>query len=143
VTENRATYVGETSLGVPIVIEDEHGLPTLAASRCPRCGDVRVPVRALCPQDQTPSEVIAVNGAGTIYESVQLSMAPPGFDVPFWVGYVDLVEGARVFAQIAYATGQVDPSHGDEVRLEIKQVNAGDPPVLGPVFRRVNHDAAQ
>jgi uncharacterized OB-fold protein len=142
VIEDRVHYVGESSLGISIVIEDENGQPALAASRCPECADVRVPPRSLCPMDRTPADVIAVTGAGTIYEAVELSMAPPGFDVPFWVGYVDLVEGARVFAQIERDEGQVDPAHGDEVRLEIKQVNAGDNPVFGPVFRRVNHDAA-
>jgi uncharacterized OB-fold protein len=135
-------YVGEDSRGASLVIPDEAGNLALAASRCPTCSDVRVPARPLCPVDLTDCEYITLTGRGQIYETVQISMAPQGFEAPYWVGYVDLTEGARVFAQIDHQEGQPEPRRGDHVSVEIRQVNSGDEPVYGPVFRRVNDNAS-
>jgi uncharacterized OB-fold protein len=70
-------------------------------------------------------------------------LAPQGFEAPYWVGYVDLDEGARYFAQIGWNEGDPDPSHGDSVSMSVEPVGSGEDRVLGPVFRRVVPDAPE
>jgi uncharacterized OB-fold protein len=70
-----------------------------------------------------------------------MSLAPQGFEAPFWVGYVDLDEGVRFFAQIASADGDSDPAHGDRVAMHIEAIGAGADAIYGPVFRRVLSNA--
>ncbi len=131
-------YVGEASLGRSIFTGDSDSVPHLAASRCPLCGDVRFPARTLCPNDLTECDPYALSGDGTIYETVELSLAPKGFEPPFWVGFVDLDGGARVFAQIAAPDdGQSEPRHGDRVQLQINVIQQGDNPLYGPGFWKV------
>jgi uncharacterized OB-fold protein len=131
------TMVGEASLGYAIVGVTDAGTTYLCGSRCPSCGDVRYPPRALCPLDQSVCEDVAMPGDGTVYETVKMSLTPQGFAAPMWVGYVDLDFGPRVFAQIHVADGETDPAHGDQVDLHIRPVKVdGDVTVHGPVFLR-------
>lgn len=137
------TYVGESSLGHSVFSDEGSGPLRLSGSRCPACGDIRLPPRTLCGNDLTACEPFELSGDGTIYETVQVSLAPQGFEAPFWVGYVDLDEGARYFAQIGWTEGDPDPGHGDRVTMSIEAIGTGNEPVLGPVFRRVARDAGE
>lgn len=130
------SYVGEVALGHSVFDGDD---TALLGSRCAECRDTRFPVRRLCPNGHGPSEEIAFSGLGTIYEAVLVHLAPSGFDAPFWVGYIDLDEGARLFARIGWDDGAEDfPTHGDRVRMHVEPVAVRDEPVLGPVFRKVS-----
>lgn len=130
------TYVGERSIGRPIAWADPDGSQHLEGSRCPECGDVRVPARARCPNDLTACESFLFSGGGTVYATVQVSLAPQGFEAPFWAGYVDLDEGARLFAQVAPGDGGRAPATGDHVTLTLAKLTERDgEAVEGPVFR--------
>ncbi|ABH00831.1 conserved hypothetical protein (plasmid) [Rhodococcus jostii RHA1] len=135
------SYVGEASLGQSIITENGDGSWSLAASKCPQCGDVRLPARKICPNDSTKCESVNLSGRGEIYESVQVSMAPRGFEPPYWVGYVDLEEGVRLFSQIDCAPGENDPSHGERVVLDVRVISSEEEPVYGPVFKRIGFNA--
>src|ERR1700712_626075 len=69
-------------------------------SRCPQCGEYRYPPRVLCVNDLTPMEKVAVSPRGTLVEAVWVERPPYGQAEPFWVGYIDMPEGTRVFAKI-------------------------------------------
>ena len=130
------TYVGERSIGRPIAWADPDGAPRLEGSRCPDCGDVRIPARARCPNDLTACESFAFSGGGTVYAAVQVSLAPQGFDAPFWAGYIDLDEGARLFAQVAHGDDGRAPAAGDRVTLTLARLTERDgEAVEGPLFR--------
>jgi uncharacterized OB-fold protein len=131
------TELGELSLGASLLERGPDSRYRLRASHCPRCGDVRVPPRELCPNDSTPCTPTGLNGAGTIYEAVHIVIPPQGFDTPFWAGYIDLDEGARFFAQIACAEGESPPRHGDRVQMNVEWIGTADRQVLAPVFARV------
>ena len=131
------TELGELSVGGSVLERGPGGGYRLRASRCPTCGDVRVPPRDLCPNDSTPCTPNGLTGAGTIYEAVNILIPPQGFDAPFWAGYVDLDEGARFFAQIACTEGEAPPRHGDRVQMNVEWIGTGDRRVLAPVFARV------
>ena len=130
--------VGEDSIGTAIVVQDVDGTgtPGIAASRCPVCSEVRVPPRVLCPNDLSGCEPHTVAGEGVVYEAVVIAMAPTGFEAPFCVGYIDLDESARMFAQIAWADGDEEPTHGDRVSIKVEKIGAPDHERLAPVFHR-------
>jgi len=87
----------------------------------------------LCAKDLTECETVALSSHGVLYEASLIRVAPVGFKAPFWLGYVDLPENVRVFAQIEW-TDDTEPQHGDPVELQIKLVRHDPAPVLGPVF---------
>jgi len=130
------SVVGESSLGAAVIGCDADGRAYLYVSRCDRCGDVRFPSRPLCPHDLSATEVAQSGDEGTIYEAVQMSLVPPGFDAPVWVGYVDLPGAIRVFSQLAWEPGESAPKHGDPVKLTMQRVRSGPDAPLGPVFTR-------
>jgi uncharacterized OB-fold protein len=127
--------LGEESIGQAVLAEDEGGTLRLVASRCPDCGDVRMPGREYCVDHGIACDRILLSGRGVIYEAVYVSVPPEGFDRQFWTGYIDLDEGPRVFAQIACADGATPPAHGQRVRMRVEEI--GIRPILAPVFRRV------
>jgi uncharacterized OB-fold protein len=126
------SYVGDATLGHSVFNADG---TALVGSRCPECGDTRFPGRKLCVNDLQECEACEFSGLGTIYEAVRVELAPGGFDAPFWVGYIDLDEGARLFAQIRWSE-ESTPCHGDRVQMHVEPVALRDEPVLGPVFRK-------
>jgi uncharacterized OB-fold protein len=131
------TELGELSLGYSLLERGTEGGYRLRASRCPRCGDVRVPARELCPNDSTRCTPVGLTGAGTIYEAVNVVIPPQGFDTPFWAGYIDLDDGVRFFAQIACADGEPPPQHGQRVQMSVEWIGNAGNRVLAPVFARV------
>jgi uncharacterized OB-fold protein len=134
-------FVGESSLGASIFVDDDLDNPRLAASKCPVCGDVRFPARSLCPNDLEECDPFEASGPGTVYEAVLILLAPQGFEAPYWVGYVDLDDGLRVFGQILHSPPDAVPTHGDRVEMSVGPLGVGDHAALGPRFRRVCRDA--
>lgn len=123
---------GEHALELQILRETDGGLE-LVGSRCPRCEKHFYPPRRLCSNDLAECSQVALSSRGTVYEATHIRIAPVGFEAPFWLGYVDLPENVRVFAQIEWS-GDAEPRHGDHVELVIKTVRQGSEPVAGPVF---------
>ena len=131
------TELGEMSLGYSLLERGADSRYRLRASRCPRCDDVRVPPRELCPNDSAPCTPTSLTGAGTIYEAVHIAIPPQGFDTSFWAGFIDLDEGVRFFAQIACADGEPPPGHGERVQMNVEWIGNGDRRVMAPIFTRV------
>ena len=130
------TLVGEDSVGRPIASTDQDGIAHLEGSKCPACGDVRVPARVRCPNDLTLCERLLCSGRGTVYEVVKVSLVPQGFAAPFWAGYIDLDEGARLFAQVAAGDDGRPPEARDRVVLTLAPLRQRDgEEVQGPLFR--------
>lgn len=131
------TELGELSLGYSLLEWASDGSARLRASRCPDCGDVRIPPRAFCVNDSTSCQEISLSGGGTIYEAVRIQIPPDGFDGPFWAGYIDLDEGPRFFAQIACSDGETRPEHGARVQMAVHDIGIAERSLLAPVFVRV------
>ena len=128
--------VGEASLGGAVMGVAEDGVAFLEVSVCPSCGDMRFPARPLCPNDLHRTHVARSAEEGIIYEAVKMSLVPPGFEAPIWVGYVDLPGSIRVFSQLGWREGEPEPRHGDAVTLTMQVVSSDGEDVLGPVFER-------
>lgn len=131
-TTTETRFPGQHALEQQILREGEDGLE-LVGSRCPRCETSFYPPRRLCARDLAECETVALSTRGTLYEATKIRIAPVGFEAPFWLGYVDLPENVRVFAQIEWS-GDGEPRAGAPVELVVKTVRQGPPEVLGPVF---------
>lgn len=129
---NAPRFPGQHALELQVLREGDEGLE-LVGSRCPECGTHFYPPRRLCANDLSECREVVLSTHGTLYEATQIQVAPVGFEAPFWLGYVDLPENVRVFAQIEW-NGDGEPRHGDRVELAIKTVRQEPSPVVGPVF---------
>jgi uncharacterized OB-fold protein len=95
------------------------GLFTLAAgavrlrgTRCPTCGTVAFPGRAVCGgcgcRTLEPAEL---SGRGRVHAFTSVRTPPAGFDGPYLAAVIDLDEGPRVFAMLtAEPADPADPA---------------------------------
>jgi uncharacterized OB-fold protein len=90
----------------PYVSTSDAGGPTLMAGECEDCGQRVFPPPAVCPFCMGERmRSIPISRRGTLYSFSVLRQAPPEFDPPYLIGYVDMPEGVRIFTQLA----DVDP----------------------------------
>jgi uncharacterized OB-fold protein len=104
----------------------------LVGSRCPACGRTFYPARELCPEHLEVCAEVDLSEHGVIHAAAFVVRPPAGFEQQFWVAYVDLPEGVRVFAQLEWRSER-PPAGGDEVLLNAGRVR-DDPPRVGPRF---------
>jgi benzoylsuccinyl-CoA thiolase BbsA subunit len=98
----------------------ETGLPYLKGYRCKQCGKIWFPKFAHCPNPDCWSdemEVIPLSRRGRIYSATDVFIGQPSMRqyMPLSVGYVDLPEGIRIFAQLEGGLGRFRCE--DEVEL--------------------------
>ena len=70
-------------------------IETIAASRCPRCGDVVAPPAAYCPRHPVRMTPTMVLGLGEVISFTTLHSPPEGFRSPLNIALVELDGGAR------------------------------------------------
>ena len=139
----------DTNGGIPIapnLFEFSVEGARLIGSRCIKCGEVRFPVNAFCPQCCTETtETIPLSRRGILYSfTVQRFRPPPPYQgpqdfKPYGVGMIELPEGLRVTAVLA----DKDPESlvvGMEMELIITKFFADENgrDVLGYKFKKVS-----
>ena len=77
----------------------------IAASRCPRCQRMVVPVARHCPDHPVSMEPASVPGVGEIVSFTTLHSPPGGFRSPLHIALVELVGGARFICHGAETVG--------------------------------------
>jgi uncharacterized OB-fold protein len=91
-----------TVVAASAVTTNAPGGPALVGVRCPDCGLVAFPAPVRCPGCLATSLAPHVLArVGTLYSYATVHVGPPGWPVPYTVGYVDLPDGARVFGHMA------------------------------------------
>lgn len=75
---------------------------TLIGSRCRACGATTFPVRSACPDCRVAdaSDQVELERSGVLHTFTIVRQAPPGEQVPYGLGYVDLPPGVRVFSRL-------------------------------------------
>ena len=79
--------------------------PHLLGSCCSSCGKVFFPPQELCTECLQEGSIKekALSSRGKVYSFTIVareSLAPPGFQVPYAYGYIDLPEGVRVLSKM-------------------------------------------
>lgn len=123
--------------------EDAEG-PFIRGGRCAACGGRALEPRPVCPHCLSDAGMaeLPVGRRGVLYTATVVHQAPPGFAVPFRVGYVDVEDGIRVFAHIADGPGR--PEIGDTVALSIRTLKtaADGTALVGPFYAAPRPEAA-
>jgi uncharacterized OB-fold protein len=70
-------------------------------------------------------EVAPLSSRGTVYTYTVVHQAPPGFEAPYALAYVDLPEGVRVLGQIAGVEAET-VRIGLEVELSLEPFGEDD-----------------
>lgn len=79
---------------------DKDGTPTLLASQCMRCKETFFPLLKVCPRCLEEPQTIFLGDTGILYTYTIIHIGPQGYATPYAVGYVDMPEGVRLFAQL-------------------------------------------
>lgn len=118
----------------PDALEVGPGGGRLIGARCPACGAHFFPRRELCSRCLGHLEPVALSGRGTVHTFTVIHQAPPGFEAPYVLAYVDLPEGVRVLGQL-----EGEPAIGAQVELVLRTVGQDDQGrrVVGFRFRPV------
>lgn len=123
---------GEQALDVQIMRREDDDW-RLIGSRCPECHTTYFPPRALCAADLADCVEVELSPKGVVYEAALVRIPPVGFAAPYWVAFVDLPGGVRIFTQLDWR-GEDDPEDGDAVECTFRTVRRDPYEVVGPVF---------
>ena len=113
----------------------------LLGSRCRECGTTYFPPRQICPRCMKEGilEPLPLSRQGALYTYTVIRQAPPRYPAPYAVGYVDLPEGVRVFAQLeGWQARELRVGEEMEVFLTTIRKDEGDRELIGYKFRPVN-----
>jgi benzoylsuccinyl-CoA thiolase BbsA subunit len=117
---------------------EEGGHVFLVGSRCPVCNKHVFPQRAFCDSCDTdvPMAPARLSRTGTLYSYSEVHVAPRVFTTPYVVGYVDLPEGVRVFAQVEHRAAELAPGERVEVTLGTIRTADSGRAVISYKFRK-------
>ena len=91
-------------LAPDLVTRDADGTPHLVGGRCCACGARSFPKALVCSGCLSEEvESVTLASEGTLYSFAAVHAAPPGWRLPYVLGYVDLPDNVRVLAHIAAA----------------------------------------
>jgi uncharacterized OB-fold protein len=74
--------------------------PRLIASECVACAAKAWPPATRCHLCWSEVRELSLSRTGALYAYTRVHVGPPGIEVPYVVGYVDLPEGVRVFTHV-------------------------------------------
>ena len=118
--------------------------PYLKGYRCKECGKIWFPKFLPCPNPDCWSdnmEVVPLSRRGKLYSATDIYVGQPSMRgyIPLTVGYVDLLEGVRIFSQLEGELGSFQC--GDQVELTTGSVrnDSGGQPILGYKFKKVSY----
>lgn len=113
--------------------------PFLKGYRCKKCEQLDFPKPSHCTACWGDEfEIVPLNRKGTLYSSATLYVGQQGIDAPYAVGYVDLPENLRIFAQLEPKNGHFQC--GDEMELIYGTIRLNNDglPVTSYKFKKVN-----
>ena len=80
-------------------------IETIAASRCPRCGEMVAPPATYCPRHPVRMVPARLPGVGEVVSFTTLHSPPEGFKSPLHLALVELEGGARFFCHGSQTRG--------------------------------------
>jgi len=123
-------------------IPEDGSPPYLKGYKCKKCGKLDFPKPVICTECWGEEfEVVPLSRKGKLYSFSELYVGPPGYgqDLPYIIGYIDLPEGIRVFAQLEGEPGTYRCD--DEVELTIGRIRKDEEgrPVISYKFKKAEN----
>jgi uncharacterized OB-fold protein len=105
-----------------IYYDFKDGRPYLIGSKCNQCGYIAFPKKMVCPACMTNGSMqdMGLSRTGKIETFSTLHVAPPGFPIPYTVGYVVLPEGPRIFSILTDSGEAINI--GDDAELVVGKI---------------------
>ncbi|BBO80983.1 hypothetical protein DSCO28_15490 [Desulfosarcina ovata subsp. sediminis] len=113
--------------------------PCLKGWRCKNCGQLDFPKLDTCPNCWgTEYEMVPLSRTGTLYSFTDIFIGAPGLKTPYIIGYVDMPEDLRIFAQLDGEVGSF--ACGDAVEVTTGEIgtNRDGLPITGYKFKKVS-----
>jgi benzoylsuccinyl-CoA thiolase BbsA subunit len=112
--------------------------PYLKGYRCKKCGQLDFPKLSLCANCWGEEfEMVALSKTGELYSYAEILVGQPGMETPYTIGYIDLPEKIRVFAQLEGAAGFFQCGDQMEVTAGTIRINRDGLPLTSYKFRKV------
>lgn len=113
-----APHQGRTLAANEISVSPD-GDVRLRGVQCADCGMKVFPVTDVCPDCLSTSlKELMLGGEGRLYSYTTVHVAPPGWQTPYVVGYVDTPEGVRLFGKVKVKVG-VKTGAGEQQALRV------------------------
>ena len=118
---------------------EKDGAMHLVGVQCAACGTKAFPARDVCSECGAESglEPVHLSSRGTLYTYSEVHVAPKDFPTPYVIGYVDLDDGVRVFAQIEGPASRLQPDQKVETTTGVVRRRANGTSVISYKFRSV------
>jgi uncharacterized OB-fold protein len=98
------------------VVPEDGSPPYLTGYKCKKCGELDFPKAVPCSKCWGKEfELVPLSRKGKLYSVSDIFIGQPGMDVPYMIGYIDLPENIRVFAQLEGDVGSF--KCGDDVEV--------------------------
>ncbi|MGV8073491.1 MAG: Zn-ribbon domain-containing OB-fold protein [Syntrophobacteraceae bacterium] len=113
--------------------------PYLKGYKCKKCGNVDFPKLDLCQYCWgTEYEMVPLSRRGKLYSFSDIYVATPDLPIPFTIGYVDLPEHIRVFAQLEGPVESFKCEDELELVAGVIGTNMDGLPITSYRFKKVN-----
>ena len=111
--------------------------PYLLGGMCRSCLTKAFPYSGVCAACGRSGDVekVALSRHGRLYSYSIVHVAPPGLQTPYTVGFVDLDDSVRVFAQIEGSASGLSLDSLMEVVPGTVRVDGEGQPILGYKFK--------
>jgi benzoylsuccinyl-CoA thiolase BbsA subunit len=116
--------------------------PYLKGYRCKKCGNLDFPKPVICYKCWGEEfEIVPLSRKGKLYSFSDIYIGPPGYgqDLPYVIGYIDLPEGIRVFAQLEGEPGTFKCDEEVELTLGKIRKNEEGKTVISYKFKKVKN----
>lgn len=102
-------------------VPDDGSPPYLKGWRCKKCGQIDFPKLDTCPNCWGQEyEMEPLSRKGILYSYTDIYVGPPNIKPPYVIGYVDMPEDLRIFAQLEGEVGTYQC--GEEVELTTGEI---------------------
>ena len=120
------------------VIPESGESPYLLGYRCQSCGKTWFPKVAPCPECSSEDIVqTALSKVGKLYSYSTIHVGQKGIKTPYVIGYVDLPENVRIFAQLEIEPAELKIGMDVEVTSGVTRVDANGLKTISYKFKAV------
>lgn len=119
-------------------VPEDGSPPFLKGYKCKKCGELDFPKTVPCPICWgTEFDMVPLSRKGKLYSVSDIHVGQPGLPAPFIIGYIDLPEDIRIFAQLEGEMGSYKCGDEVEVVAGTIRMNRDGLPLTSYKFKKV------
>lgn len=120
-------------------VPEDGSPPYLKGYKCKKCGELDFPKTVPCPICWGKEfDMVPLSRKGKLYSVSDIHVGQPGLQAPFIIGYIDLPEDIRIFAQLEGEMGSFKCDDEVEVIAGTIKVNRDGLPITSYKFKKVD-----